>query len=270
MQTNFSEETYLTIILTTLLLLVSGAMLVYFFFRHQKKRFQHEQEVLELHESFNQLILQSKLEIQEFTLDHIAKELHANFSHMVSLININLSVALADSQGEAKDHIIEAKRLAKQLMAEVKVLSVSLNSDHIMKSGFDQALENEISRLSRAGKYEVQLIRTGIRFRIAPEKEIVLFRLCQEILNNIVKHAKAEKITATIDYFPDRLCLAISDDGIGFDPDEARERSIEKSSTGLMNIAGRAERINANLNIESGPGKGTTVNVLIPITEKSK
>ncbi len=268
MQTTFSEETYITIILTTLLLLVCGGMLVYFFVRHQKKRFQHEQEVLALHESFNQLILQSKLEIQEVTLDHIAKELHANFSHMVSLININLSVALADSEGEAKDHIIEAKRLAKQLMSEVKVLSVSLNSDHIMKAGFDHALENEIGRLSRAGRYEVQFIRTGERFRITPEKEIVLFRLCQEILNNVVKHSKAKKITTTIDYSPDRLSLTIADDGIGFDLEEARDSSIEKSSTGLMNIAGRAERINANLNIESKTGKGTIVNVLIPITEK--
>src|ERR1700754_2561713 len=99
MQQTFSEETYITIILSTVLLLFFGILVVYYFFQHQKKRFQHDQEVLALRESFSQIILQSKLEIQELTLDHIAKELHANFSHLVSLININLAAALPESKG---------------------------------------------------------------------------------------------------------------------------------------------------------------------------
>lgn len=264
MQQTFSEETYLTIIISTLLLLFFGCLLVFYFFRHQKKRFLHRQEVIQLQESFNQSILQSKLEIQEQTLDHIAKELHANFSHLVSLININLSAALPQCDGEVKKHIIETKRLAKQLMADLKILSVSLNSDHIMKTGFYKALENEMAQLDRTGKYQVTFTRIGNPFRLPPEKEIILFRLCQEILNNIVRHAKATKILSVITYQPDSLILEITDNGKGFNTEEAREKSIEKSSTGLMNIAGRAKLVNADLSIKSHEGTGTIVKVVIP------
>lgn len=91
MQESRSQEILLTILVSTSVVFFFVCLLTYFFFRQQKKRFQHEQEVLQLRETFNQTVLQSKLEIQDRTLDHIAKELHANFSHLVSLININLS-----------------------------------------------------------------------------------------------------------------------------------------------------------------------------------
>jgi signal transduction histidine kinase len=266
MQQSISEEAVLTIIISTMLLLLFVCLITYFFFRQQKKRFEHHREVLELRESFNQIILQSKLEIQESTLDHIAKELHANFSHLVSLININLSAILAQSSGEVKDHINETKLLAKQLMSELKTLSVSLNSDFIMKAGFTKTLEKELDRLTKTKRYEVSYVQSGVPFRLPSGKEIVLFRLCQEILNNIVKHAEAKKIGVNLSYSETTLTVIITDDGKGFDPRVAKERSFEKESTGLLNIAGRANLIQAALDINSSPGNGTEVKVSVPIS----
>jgi len=261
---SLSEEIYLTIIISTFLLLFFGGLLVYYFFRQQKKRYQHEQEVNTLRESFSQTILQSRLEIQESTLDQIAKELHANFSHLVSLININLAAALPGSIGSAKAHIIEAKGLTKQLMADLKVLSVSLNTEHIMKIGFVQAIEIELNRLERTGKYIVSYNKTGHAFKLAPEKGIILYRLSQEILNNILKHSKASRIAVDLENKEDCILFSIADDGVGFNYEEAKEKSIERSSTGLMNIAGRAELIQGKLSVESQPGKGTLVRITIP------
>lgn len=264
MQPSFSEVTYLTVIISTLLLLFFGSLLVYYFFHQQKKRYQHLQEVAELRESFNQILLQSKLEIQEQTLDHIAKELHANFSHLVSLININLSAILSESQGNTRENILETKSLAKQLMAELKVLSVSLNSDYLMKTGFAKALGNELDRLSRTGRYKVILTKTGQEYRIRPEQEIILYRLCQEILNNIIKHAEAKAVEVTLDYSPSLFKVQIKDDGKGFDMAFSKEKSAEMQSTGLLNMSNRAKLIYAELNITSEPGKGTLVSVSIP------
>lgn len=266
MQQSFSEEILLTIIISSTLLLFFSGLIAYFFFRQQRKRFLHEQEVVELRESFNQTILQSKLEIQDRTLDHIAKELHANFSHLISLININLSAMLSQSSGDVKEHINETKLLAKQLMSEVKVLSVSLNADFIMKAGFSKTFENELERLKKTKRYEVSYEQIGVPFRLPPGQEIVLYRLCQEILNNIVKHSEAKNISVRTSYSDLSLKLSIMDDGKGFDPDTAREQASERDSTGLMNIAGRAELINAELSIFSKPGEGTRVEVLIPLS----
>ncbi len=265
MQQSISQETALTIVISTTLLLFFICLLMYFFFQQQKKRFLHQQEVIELRESFNQIILQSKLEIQERTLDHIAKELHANFSHLVSLININLSAVLAESSGDVKDHISETKLLSKQLMSEIKALSVSLNSDYIMKAGFHKTIENELQRLKKTKKYQVTYTQTGVPFRLPSGREVVLFRLCQEILNNIVKHSQAQSVDVALDYSEEALSIKIEDNGVGFDIETVKEKSIEKESTGLLNIAGRAKLINANLDIRSSQGSGTLVKVIIPI-----
>src|SRR5690606_18215294 len=165
--------------------------IVYFIFLYQRKRFRHQQELIEIREAFSRTLLQSKLAIQEQTLDHIAKELHANFSHLVSLININLAEILPQVSNDQRGNIIETKSLAKQLMGELKALSASLNTDHITHIGFVKALENELNRLAHTGKYEVKIVKTGEVYRMPPEHEIILFRLFQEVLNNVVKYAKA-------------------------------------------------------------------------------
>jgi signal transduction histidine kinase len=264
MQSTFSEVTYLTVIISTTLLLLFGSLIVYYFFQQQRRRYQHIQEVTELRESFNQILLQSKLEIQEQTLDHIAKELHANFSHLVSLININLAAILAESHGKVKENIQETKSLAKQLMADLKVLSVSLNSDYLIKTGFSKALSSELDRLSKTGRYKVTLSKTGQEYRIKSDREIILYRLCQETLNNIVKHSGAKIIHVSLDYSSSSFKVQITDDGKGFDVDLIEENNSEQGSTGLINMKNRARLINGELVISSEPGKGTSVSVLVP------
>jgi len=264
MQTSFSEVTALTIIVSTTLILLFGGIIIYFLFLYQRKRYRHQKEVLELREAFNQTLLQSKLAIQEQTLDHISKELHANFSHLVSLININLAEILPQSSNDMKDNILETKSLAKQLLGELKALSASLNTDHIMHIGFVKAVDNELNRLSKAKKYNISFTKTGEEFRLKPEHEIILFRLCQEVFNNIVKYAKATSVTVIISYSTDHMLLEINDNGVGFNIALAIQQSAEKESTGLLNIKKRAKLINAGFSINSEEGKGTTVKIVIP------
>jgi signal transduction histidine kinase len=264
MQTSFSEVTALTIIISTALILLFGGIIIYFLFLYQKKRYRHQKEVLELREAFNQTLLQSKLEIQEQTLDHISKELHANFSHLVSLININLAEIISQSSSDMKESILETKSLAKQLLSELKALSASLNTDHILHIGFLKALDNELGRLLKTKKYQISLTKSQEEFRLRPEHEIILFRLCQEVLNNIVKYAKANSIIISVTYSPAHMVLDIADNGIGFNINLAEQQRAEKESTGLLNIKKRAKLINADVLINSEEGKGTAVKITIP------
>lgn len=268
MQSTPSEVVSFVIAISTLLLLAFGIVIVRYIFLDQQKKFRHQQDVVELREAFNQTLLQSRLEIQEQTLDHISKELHANFSHLVSLININLSEILPQSSPGMKESVMETKSLAKQLLSELKALSASLNTDHIMHIGFSKALSNELQRLGNNKRYHVTLTKTGQEYRLPPEHEIILFRLCQEVLNNILKYAKAKSVTAILDYTPRLFRLEIADDGSGFDVSQALEQSAEKESTGLINIRKRARLINAEVQIDSKPGSGTRFIISIPAKTK--
>ena len=264
MPASSSEIVSSIIVISTLLLLVFGTVIVRYIFLYQRKRYRHSREVIELRESFNRTLLQSKLEIQEQTVGHIAKELHSNFSHLVSLININLSEILPQSPDEVKEGILETKSLAKQLLADLKDLSVSLNTDHIMRIGLVKALRNELTRMGNRKKYQINFLQSGEEYRLRPEHEIILFRLCQEVLNNIIKYAKAGSITATLDYTPAHFDLEIADDGIGFDTEQVLAFSGEKESTGLLNIRNRARHIDAEVTINSRPGEGTRIAISIP------
>jgi signal transduction histidine kinase len=263
MPITFATVIALTLILSTTLLIVFSIAIAYFLFLYQKKQFRHEKEVLELREAFNQTLLQSKLEIQEQTLDHIAKELHANVSHLVSLININLAELLPQTP-DMREEVLETKSLVRQLMSELKALSASLNTDHIMHIGLIRALENELNRLAKIKKYQINLNKTGEEFRLSPEHEIILFRLSQEVLNNIISYAKASVITIVITYSATSMTLQISDDGTGFDVGKALEQNDEKASTGLLNMSKRAKLIKADFHISSTEGKGTTITLVIP------
>lgn len=264
MQSTISEVAALTIIISTVLIVVFGGCIIYFLFMYQRKRFRHQQEMLELREAFNQTLLVSKIEIQEQTLDHISKELHANFSHLVSLININLSEILPQSSEGLRENVIETKALAKQLLGELKALSASLNTDHIMKIGFVRALENELTRLRKIMKYKIQFNQEGEEFILQPERAIILFRLCQEVLNNVVQYAKATSISASLKFGDENLILVIEDDGIGFNLSLAQIQGAEKESTGLLNIKKRANIIHGQVEVESTEGLGTKVRITIP------
>lgn len=261
-----SEITIQTVIISTLGLILLGISIIYILFLYQKKRFRHQQELLEMREAFSQTLMESKLAIQEQTLDHIAKELHANFSHLVSLININLQEILPQTQSNTKESVLETKSLAKQLMGEIKALSASLNTDHIMHIGLTQALDNELSRLAK--KFEVTVAKTGEEYRLKPESEVILFRLSQEVLNNVIKHSGATRIFVNFSFAPDNFTLSITDNGSGFNVEEALSNSGEKQSTGLLNMRKRASVINSTLTVSSTPGNGTTVTITVQNPDK--
>lgn len=257
-----TDATALTIVVSTLTLFALCVAIICFLFFYQRKRFRHQQELMEVREAYNQALFQSKLAIQEQTLDHISKELHANFSHLVSLININLSEILPQIPDSQRDNVLETKSLAKQLMADLKALSANLNTDHIIHIGFAKAFENELNRLGK--KFKITFSQTGDAYRLSAEHEIILFRLCQEVLNNVVKYSKASSIVAQLSFLPNQLLLSVADDGVGFNVDEALDQSGDKQSTGLLNIRKRASLIHAKFGISSQPGRGTAVNINIP------
>lgn len=264
MPENFSTVTTLTILITTLLLLVLGSIIVYFLFMYQRKRFRHEQELLQLRETFNHTLLQSKLEIQEQTLSHISREIHDHFSPGLWAVKSALRFTLPDEPVALKKKVNETADQVQQLYDQMRALSLSLNTDQIMRVGLKQSLQNELNRLNKIGQYKTNFTILGSESYIEPEKCIILFRICQEILNNVVKHANADKINLTMDFTGEAIRMVIADNGIGFHLEKTWNDPAKTDSTGLRNIFNRAKLINATININSAPGDGTEIIIIFP------
>jgi signal transduction histidine kinase len=249
------------VIFASIFFAVAAIVIISFILLYQKRRHLHKLEIQKLEQAFTKEMLRSQVEIKDQTLRRVASEIHDNFSPTLSVINISLASLLPKLPAATQEALLEAKILVKQVMSEMKVLSSSLNSDHLMEIGFYCALEKYIAHIRRSGIYQVSFSDTGSRYAIQPEKEIILFRICQEILNNIIKHAHATQIDIHIEYGKPFLLVEIKDNGTGFDVQKTADTAGEKDSTGMGNIRKRAQVLEADLEIDSTPGRGTRITI---------
>jgi signal transduction histidine kinase len=258
------EIIWLVVIFGTILLFGLGAVIISFVFMYQKKTHRHQQEVAQLQENFAHEMLHSKAEIQEQTLQYVAAEIHDNFNPTLSVINLNLAGVIPIVEEPAKETIVDTKDLVKQLMAEMRSLSKSLNSNQINRVGFAAMLEEFLERIRKSGAYQVIFEKKGDTSRLVADKEIILFRMCQEALNNIVNHAEAKHIFVCIEGTEDTYTVKIKDDGKGFEPLAiGRDGDKRGDGSGVRNLYNRATLISAELDIQSKPDEGTTVTIHI-------
>ena len=253
------------VIFGTVLSLALGGVIISFLFLYQRKKYRHAQEVEKMQETFAKEMLNSKSEIQEETLQHIADEIHDNFNPTLSVINLNLAKVLPGMKDPAKEVLTDTKGLVKQLMLEMKSLSRTLNTDQISKTGITRTLEVYLDRLRKTGFYGIHFTTEGEPYKLPPNKEIILFRMCQEALNNVVKHAEAKNIYVRIIYGIKAYVIEIKDDGTGFDPGSLNDASQRPDSTGLRSLRNRALAVDAELLIDSQPAKGTIIVISLRI-----
>lgn len=138
-------------------------------------------------------------------------------------------------------------------------LSRSMSSEFISNNGFIKALENEIQQLSKIERYNFKLTITGNPIFFNSEKDVFLFRIAQESLANIIKHAEATQIQINLHYTKNYMQIEIIDNGVGFILSE------KSDSNGIKNITSRAKLMGGLAEFISVPGKGTIVKVKIPI-----
>ena len=249
------------VVAITLLLLLITAFVILFLFLYQKKYYQHKKEKAQLQSLFAQSLLQSQIEIQEQTLQHIGRELHDNLGQVASLIKINLNTLQLSNADAATEKIEYTKELTRQLITDIKSLSVSLGSDRITETGLYKAIETEVDRINKTGLFTATYTLQGRLPDIDKDKAVILYRMVQEVLNNMVKHSKASQIDISICTNDNLFILAFKDDGMGFNVEE----KMNASGAGLKNLKTRALLINAQLHIQSSPGAGTQVTIELPL-----
>lgn len=226
-------------------------------YRYYKTNHQYLQHIKELEFKKTETLLESQLEIQEQTLQHISHELHDNLGQVASLIKINLNTIQFDDINKAKQRLEDTKELTRQLITDLKSLSVSLGGDRITQVGLAKALEIEVERLNKTEEFTAEFIQEGTMPVLGTDKATILYRMAQECINNMVKHSQAKKISVFLTSKENLLTLVVADDGIGYNVDE----QMLSAGAGLKNLQNRAKLINAELTIISTPGNGSSVNI---------
>lgn len=245
-----------------LLLLV---FLLSFFFVFQRRQLRYEQERLELHAQYAQEILHTQLEVQNATLQLVSQELHDNVGQLLSVAKINLHMLeeMPDLTG-GMPVLLQASELVNQAILDVRALTKSFDGDFIRDFGLKNGLTQELSRLARTNRFHTCLELEGIERPLGYDREIVLFRVFQELLTNTIKHADATSVTVRLSYASDAFAFQFTDNGVGFDLSTAESQTIGASGAGLRNIRRRIGLIGGSVRFESRPLNGLNVFIDVP------
>jgi signal transduction histidine kinase len=213
---------------------------------------------------FSQTLLQSQLEIQEQTLRNISQEIHDNIGQALSLAKLNLNTMSLDDTEQLLQKIGNSKELVSKAIVDLRDLSRSLNTDYVEEMGLIRSVEYELEMLRKGGTHQTGLVIEGSVYRFDKQKELITFRIVQEVLNNIIKHAKAGRIDVYALYNGDALELSITDNGQGVDLSPLNENNSGNFGLGIRNMHNRAKLIGATFSMSSSIGNGTTVKINLP------
>ncbi|WAC12450.1 sensor histidine kinase [Dyadobacter pollutisoli] len=226
-------------------------------------RFELQKDLIRIQDRFDNEMLQAQLEIQEQTFNNISQEIHDNIGQSLGIVSINLYSLDNIVNENDEQRISESINLVSNVMNELRDIAKSLNSDYLRKIGLLGALEQQASILRKTGIFEVQILSNDQIILSDSNKELLIFRVLQELLSNIVKHAKATNIVVNVDYQHTHLSITVQDNGNGFDVEQIFKS--KSSGLGLTNIKNRVNMIDGSFSIKSSPASGTVATIKIPV-----
>ena len=251
-------ERYLLIYMIGVLFVVS-ALIIIFFVVFQKRKNKLLIDKLKQQQAFEEELAQSQIEISEQTLKNVGQELHDNVGQLLSFANMQLNLVSSIAEENIQNKVDDVKDVIGKSIQEVRSLSKSLNTDVIENFGLVASIQNEIDRINKLEKLKAKLNIQGSETAFkSPKDEIILFRIVQEFLSNTIKYAEAENLTIDLNFKPEVITIDVEEDGKGFDM-----QKVEKGS-GLINMNSRAELINADFELTSSPGMGTSLHLSYP------
>ncbi|MFD0795544.1 sensor histidine kinase [Mucilaginibacter litoreus] len=250
------------ILIATFIFLLAPAFIVLYVNLYNQRKKRHIEEKALLESKYQQELLKARTEIQEETLTHISREIHDNITQVLSFVKLNLALPAKSTKQQTEQRIEESRALVAQVITDLRDLSKSLSLEHIMHLGLVKTIELEAERINKIGIINVDISVGGDAHSLGEQRELVLFRIFQEALNNAFKHSHATDLKIRLDYFDHLFNLTIQDNGVGF-----YAGALPNSGSGLKNIVNRAALIGAEAAIESSPGEGCFIKVTIdPLT----
>lgn len=215
---------------------------------------------------FDQTLLQTQLEIQEQTLKNISQEIHDNVGQVLSLAKLNLNTMDITKTEQLQGKIDNTLSQVSKAINDLRDLSKSFNTDNICAIGLINAISYELDIINKTGSHSASLRIAGNSQRLEPQKELILFRIVQEALHNIIKHAGAGTVKVLANYTDHQLELQVTDDGKGFDLSPLNQPGNNGFGLGIRNMHNRAKLIGAEFSMTSNLGEGTIVKIILPFT----
>jgi two-component system, NarL family, sensor kinase len=213
------------------------------------------------------------VQTQEVERGRVALELHDHITQLLCAILVR-SQALADKlsarNAPSKREAMKLRGMLGKTAEEVERISRNLRPSVLDELGLAAVLRDTSTEFAQRTGVSLKLACVQLTARLPADTELTLYRILQEALKNVEKHARARRVTVRLRQQGDSVQLAINDDGIGFDPDHHPVKRKGKGGLGLLSMRERATYVGGGLNITSAPSKGTTVLAKVPLIDRTR
>jgi two-component system, NarL family, sensor kinase len=262
MQPSTTQITTL-IIASSIFILLLILFVIAMIYKYKKRQQRYEED-----------LLTARLEVQEQTMQHIARELHDNIGARLTRSKLTLTTLTYHQPDVASSNVAGCVEELTTVIDDLRTLGHSLDGDYIAANGLVSALEQELDRTQKSGRIQAVLQIEGDVPVLPDATELFIFRIVQEAIQNVLKHAMARNLTVAVQYTMPTLTLTITDNGRGMKTEKEKEQEKEKEpkkeaepkkekGMGLINMKRRAALIGGQLHIQPAPGGGTTIVVTI-------
>ena len=236
----------------------------------QKAELAQQKEELAIHEKMK--ILQDKelethfarLEAQEKVQQKIGQELHDDVGAILATVRMKLIATqpgnLLEGSDEAKQYSL-ATQLLTQACDKVRLISHEFSDALLKKFGLQAQLEALRDSITETEGLFVELSTHNLNNKLGYSLELNVYRIVQELVHNVLKHAQASRVSIVVNHFEDQLNIIVEDNGIGFNTTAVQT----KPGLGMLNLESRVHEVGGYMLLDSYQGKGTTIVVSIPL-----
>lgn len=235
----------------TLLILLISALLVRNYRLRQRAEFARQAQVQQ------QMRFNAVIEAEEKERMRIAKELHDGLGQLLSTAKLNVASLEGDVQEEDEVLVKNSMDLIDQSIREVRNISHNLMPSALIELGLVPALNDLFKKINDSKLLRVDFVLRNFDERLNGSTEIALYRIIQEVINNMIRHSKADTIQVNLEKVNGKVKLSMEDNGVGFD----KNRINESGGLGWKNIISRVSMINGMIDVDSSPGRGTVINI---------
>ena len=247
----------------SLLLLGFGGLVFYFYQKNQQARRRlaeqtttlQAQRIQQMEKEHQLTSMQAMVDGQEAERSRLARDLHDGLGGLLSTVRLQLSRMREGGDAlPAREEFLQAQALIDKASTELRRIAHNLMPQVLVRFGLQAALEDLVSDLKTEQGPAVELQVYGWQEPLAPGYALSLYRMAQELINNVLKHAQASEVLVQVLRRDRRIYLTVEDNGRGFDP-----QAIRTGGHGLANLRSRAAYLQGTLEIDTRPGQGTTV-----------
>lgn len=244
-----------------MVMLIIAIVLLFVIYYRRNIRAQQEKHNLET--AHQQQLIFSNLRTLEQERKRFAEDLHDEIG--ASLSAIRLYITSIDQQlmdADLKEQLLQVKKAIDQSMASARRISHDILPPGLEIMGLVTVVEDFVKPIAKAANIQIQVQQEGVSVKLHFERELVLFRVLQELLNNTLKHAEATFIQIVFTVSGDSYQIQYSDNGKGFDSTESHNRGL-----GISNITNRVKMVGGECTWRSASGEGFQIRIEVPITQ---